>query len=346
MIDGGIARPAPGHESPRAAAGTIAVKRFCVRYGFRFVNGRRIASRRFHSGDSSMHIVCPHCTTSYAVNPANFGEAGRRVRCARCHEVWQAMPQEMATAAAISGQDTAHNGTGFQAHDVEASGDWQNDHAPHIESPSIAAEWTEPQTAEPAGGTDQNWPSLAQQDEALAAAQPKFESRFARLRRPVASILKPANWAAALPGALNLTTVCAALGAMVFALIAWRADVVRLMPQTAAFYNMAGMGVNLRGLAFEDVKISTEIVNDKPVLLIEGSIIDVTRRPVEIPRLRFTVRDAKGSDLYAWNAVLEQPVLNPGEKAWFKTRLASPPAEGREIAVRFFHKQDIASGGT
>ena len=49
---------------------------------------------------------------------------------------------------------------------------------------------------------------------------------------------------------------------------------------------------------------------------------------------------------YAWNAVLEQPVLNPGDKALFKTRLAAPPPEGREIAVRFFHKQDIAVGGT
>jgi len=93
-------------------------------------------------------------------------------------------------------------------------------------------------------------------------------------------------------------------------------------------------------------KISTETVNNKPVLLIEGSLVDVARKSVDIPRLRFIVRDAKGADIYAWNAVLEQPIINPGEKAWFKTRLASPPAEGREIAVRFFHKSDVASGGT
>jgi hypothetical protein len=74
---------------------------------------------------------------------------------------------------------------------------------------------------------------------------------------------------------------------MVFSLIIWRADVVRAMPQTAAFFKMTGMGVNLRGLAFEDLKISTELVNNKPVLLIEGAIVDITRKPVEIPRLRF-----------------------------------------------------------
>ncbi|MGL1166894.1 MJ0042-type zinc finger domain-containing protein, partial [Vibrio parahaemolyticus] len=37
-----------------------------------------------------MHIVCPHCTTSYAINPATLGEAGRTVRCSRCREVWLA----------------------------------------------------------------------------------------------------------------------------------------------------------------------------------------------------------------------------------------------------------------
>ncbi len=142
-----------------------------------------------------------------------------------------------------------------------------------------------------------------------------------------------------------MPTLCVALGAITFALIAWRSEVVRLMPQTAAFFQMTGLGVNLRGLSIEDVKMTSEIVDNKPVLLIEGTIVDVAHKTTEIPRLRFIVRDAKGADIYAWNTVLEQPVLHPGEKAWFKTRLASPPAEGREIAVRFFHKQDLAAGG-
>jgi hypothetical protein len=39
-------------------------------------------------------------------------------------------------------------------------------------------------------------------------------------------------------------------------------------------------------------------------------------------------------------------VLKPGEKAWFKSRLASPPPEGRQIDVRFFIKHDLAGGRT
>jgi len=107
---------------------------------------------------------------------------------------------------------------------------------------------------------------------------------------------------------------------------------------------MVGLEVNLRGIVFKDVKITTETVEGKPVLVIEGAIVGEARKPVELPRLRFSVRDAQGAEIYAWNAVLEQPVLKPGERAWFKSRLASPAAEGRNIDIRFFSRRDIAGG--
>ena len=134
------------------------------------------------------------------------------------------------------------------------------------------------------------------------------------------------------------------MGALLLALIVWRADVVRLLPQTALFYKMVGLDVNLRGLVFKDIKVSNETVDGKPVLVIEGMIVGETRKPVGLPRLRFSVRDAQGAEIYAWNAVLEQLVLKPGESAFFKSRLASPPAEGRNIDVRFFNKRDLAGG--
>jgi hypothetical protein len=127
-------------------------------------------------------------------------------------------------------------------------------------------------------------------------------------------------------------------------LIVWRTDVVRLLPQTATFYQLVGLNVNLRGLSFKDVKITRETVEGKPVLVVEGVIVGETHKTFEIPRLRFSVIDAQGAEVYAWNAVLEQQMLKPGETAWFKSRLASPPPEGRHIDVRFFNKHDVAGG--
>ena len=41
-----------------------------------------------------MHIVCPHCTTSYAIKLASLGANGRTVRCSRCKETWIAHPAD------------------------------------------------------------------------------------------------------------------------------------------------------------------------------------------------------------------------------------------------------------
>ena len=37
-----------------------------------------------------MLLVCPNCTTSYRVDAALLGTAGRSVRCVRCRHVWRA----------------------------------------------------------------------------------------------------------------------------------------------------------------------------------------------------------------------------------------------------------------
>ncbi len=162
-----------------------------------------------------------------------------------------------------------------------------------------------------------------------------------------AALALPSRWwnaRVAKKSSIGLQTACAAMGALVLALVVWRADVARLLPQTAGFYKLVGFEVNLRGLAFRDVKVTSETVDGKQVLVIEGSIVGQTRKAMDIPRLRFAVRDAQGAEIYAWNAVLEQTVLQPGERAVFKSRLASPPAEGRNIDIRFFNRRDIAGG--
>jgi predicted Zn finger-like uncharacterized protein len=278
-----------------------------------------------------MHIICPYCTTTYAIDLSTLGAAGRTVRCSRCKKVWLARPEDAVSIQALvpsmaDGGDPAPNHAVATVRNDPAGSEIGNDHeTPVVESPSISAEWP----AEAEGARESN-----RREEAKAARPP----RRSLLRR-----LKP-RLSFGVPS-VSLATICAAMGALAVALLVWRNDVVRLLPQTAGFYQLVGLEVNLRGLSFKDVKVSSENVEGKPVLVIEGVIVGQARKPVELPRLRFSVRDAQGAEIYAWNAVLEQAVLKPGEKAWFKSRLASPPPEGRNIDVRFFNKRDIAAGG-
>lgn len=287
-----------------------------------------------------MHIVCPHCRTSYAINLAALGTAGRNVRCSRCKEVWLARPEDAMeeAAAAILAE------VGQPVDQSTATDDWNPEAAdgaarqtPVVDSPSIASDW--PAEGDTAKAENDDW--------SPAAMRETDQEQFSRAARP--------SWLQALWGKrargfptrksfLSVPTACAAMGALAAALIIWRVDVVRLLPQTAPFYRVVGLEVNLRGLAFRDITLSRETVDGKPVLVIEGAILAVARKPVGIPRLRFSVRDAQGTEIYAWNAVLEQSTLEPGQRAAFKSRLASPPAEGRQIDVRFFNRRDIAGG--
>ena len=289
-----------------------------------------------------MHIVCPHCTTSYAIKLATLGAAGRTVRCARCKKVWLARPEDaVEVAAAVPAMAEASRSAG----EADAAAEWealarQDDHRerdmPVVDSPSISADWAADGASTAAAG----WPAAAREDlaDSEATLPPRRRrSWFAGLRKPRVPVRTPGKSFA------SLSTACA-MGALVLAVIIWRVDVVRLLPQTATFYKMVGLDVNLRGLAFKDLKITNETVDGKPVLVIEGMIVGETKQPVELPRLRFSVRDEQGAEIYAWNAVLEQPVLKPGERAYFKSRLASPPPEGRNIDVRFFNKRDLAGG--
>lgn len=285
-----------------------------------------------------MHIVCPHCTTSYAINLAALGEAGRTVRCARCKETWLARPEDAIEPAAQPAM--AEAGVAARQRDVAAEWDAaasdDEGNAPHVESPSIAGDW---QDGAPGGKDD--WIALVRdaggEDD---GDRPTRGTWFASLLKR-----KPAEERSGIGRHLtSLPTTCAAMGALVLALIVWRADVVRLLPQTGSFYRLVGLNVNLRGVAFKDIKVTTETVEGKPVLVIEGVIVAESKKTVDLPRLRFSVRDAQGAEIYAWNSVLEQTKLKPGDHTWFKSRLASPPAEGKSIDIRFFNKRDIAGG--
>jgi predicted Zn finger-like uncharacterized protein len=285
-----------------------------------------------------MHIICPHCTTSYAIDLATLGAAGRTVRCSRCKEVWLARPEDATELAApvpamaAAGEQSAGGDAAAEWETLAREDDGREAQIPVVDSPSISSDWPAPADGEGSPRATDDGSSGADTD---AARQ--HLSWFRKLSSPPPRRASRKSF-------LSLPTACAAMGALVLALVIWRVDVVRLLPQTAMFYKLVGLEVNLRGLAFKDVKITSETVEGKPVLVIEGVIVGETRKPVELPRLRFSVRDAQGAEIYAWNAVLEQAVLKPGERAWFKSRLASPPPEGRNIDVRFFNKRDLAGG--
>jgi predicted Zn finger-like uncharacterized protein len=278
-----------------------------------------------------MKIVCPNCGTSYDVSADALGTAGRAVRCVRCRETWHAVIDDMtradtlvAAADQIGWGEAAATTRAAEAAPADATQD-----VPEVNSPPLAdvhaaeasSEWTQPALDEPPPRT-------------TPVRSSSFVRKFAFGSGPARRV----KFSFSPPMAI------AAMAALVLALIVWRNDVVRLLPQTAAFFQFTGLKVNLRNLAFSDVHVTSETVNGSRVFVIEGAITATSRNAVEIPRLRFVVQDVRGGDVYAWNAVVDQAVLRPGERVAFKSRLASPPSEAHSVVVRFFHRRDLAAG--
>lgn len=289
-----------------------------------------------------MPIVCPHCATSYAVDSSKLGPDGRTVRCSRCKEVWLARPDDAAAQESVRELAPAMAFGQRPAPPPDDDAAWGIDPAqdeadpPHVVSPPIASDMP----AEPAWvAAAQKGPVIDGQADETPVRKPK-NRRMAKSGRRTRDKMRLPR----LGSLFTLPTGCIAMAALIAALIIWRGDMVRLMPQTAAYYKMLGFEVNLRGLAFKDVKLSSETVDGKSVLVIEGNIVAEAKKAVELPRLRFVVRDGKGTEIYAWNAVLEQAALKPGEKAWFRSRLAAPPPDGQTLDIRFFNKRDLAAG--
>ena len=305
-----------------------------------------------------MLIVCPNCATSYDLDVASLRPNGRKVRCVRCKTVWQAelshadrlmaaaealapvrrTVEAMAEAAAGELGDDPEAGEATPAHLQTQAEAWFDgpEEDPGVgadpftvESPSIAPTDHDDDDAETDAERDDAAAEQAVDDiETLAARRYPDGGRFWWLRWP-------------LSGMQSLILALILLDAIV---IGWRNDFVRLMPQTASFYARLGMPVNLRGLAFDNLSTSTEQHEGVPILVVEGDIVNETHKIVDVPRLRFAVRNAGRQEIYSWTAVLPRTLLSPGDAAPFRTRLASPPPDAHDVLVRFLNRNDIYAG--
>jgi len=278
-------------------------------------------------------IVCPSCATSYMVDPASLGPNGRTVRCARCKSVWFAGGPEEKVAGFVADVIAEAEVNEGIAPSRRASDDFG------AEPPARAA--APPQDAEQAEHGELphgEAPPIAPADSELSPPVRPFErddgesfvARRARMQEQRKVRRRSSKWTALILVLLGLNV----------ALIGARNEVVRYFPQTASLFAAIGLPVNLRSLSFEDVKITKEERDGVPVLSVEGNIVSVTKRAVEVPRLRFAIRNTSGQEIYAWTAAPPRSILEPGEKTEFRSRLASPPAEAADVMVRFVGAQD------
>lgn len=328
-----------------------------------------------------MLIVCPSCATSYMIDPASVGANGRNVRCTRCKTAWFApasQPRvvtafvddviaeaEARSAAPAAAENPAPVVDAIAPTPAAAKNEVAEFAAALDEAPAAPMPQAEPMPAADPMPAAEPAPAV----EALAAAVPPAQEPIAIADAP--SMAPPVEPLAPPPSAeidnediesfaarrarrqalreknrrsSRIPMLILALVGVNAALIGWRTEVVRAVPQTAALFAAVGLPVNLRGLEFEDIKIANETHDGVNVLVVDGNIVGSTAKPVEVPRLRFAVRNATGQEIYTWTAQPTRSILGAGETLAFRSRLASPPADVKDVLVRFFNRRDIVAG--
>ena len=314
-----------------------------------------------------MLIVRPSCATSYDVNLASLSPNGRQVRCVRCRTIWHAEPSHadklMHAAAALAPErdgptDGAEDAVD-RAADELASARLEPFRRATDEQTSTAPATALGRNGEPAEQIERGYsdeveaPPIvpidldeerprAGRDRRVHVPEPKESGGAQDIESVAARRLRATRGSLRWPLS-RLQTGILALALLDTILVGWRSDVVRALPQTASFYSLLGLSVNLRGLVFDNVATVTEQHEGVPILVVEGNVVNTTRKNEDVPRLKFILRNAAQHEIYSWTAVPVRASLPPGEGVGFRTRLASPPTDARDVVVRFVNRRDMVA---
>src|SRR5450756_665360 len=289
-----------------------------------------------------MLIVCPSCATSYMIDQASFGPAGRTVRCARCKVTWVAgEPKSTPDVTAFVDSVIADAGAQSTPLARTEAAPLPTAAAPPPPSAQAAAADVGAEDSESITATDSKAPPVEHEPLPDAAnAEPdsedaeSFDARRQRLQGRRKQLLRSSRW----------TAIILVLIAFNVALLGARKDVVRYLPQTASLFAVIGLPVNLRNLKFENVRISKETQDGINNLIVEGAIVSEAGKPVEVPRLRFAARNSTGQEVYTWTMPPPRSILGPGERLEFRSQIPAPPADASDVMVRFLIAQDVAAG--
>jgi len=325
-----------------------------------------------------MLIACPNCGTSYGVEMATLRPPRgwtRQVRCHRCHYVWQAeLSYADKLVVAANAVAPVRRAMAAVAQAAAQPADYAANYAearlqPLERATALLANELEVATtsSEPEPMQRERLHPMPTAIEACTSAVAEFlgaiATRVARCysrmgqndwrlqdwslqdRSPQISLLQVARLQVARLHVARLQIsrpqlIIAGLLLVDAAIIGWRTDLVWAMPQTASFYAGLGLPVNLRGVEFETVTAAAERHDGEPILIVRVKIGNGTNNVQAVPHLRFAVRDLQLQEIYSWTAAPARGSLAPGEALAFRSELALPPPNTRDVVVRFVDRDD------
>jgi predicted Zn finger-like uncharacterized protein len=163
-------------------------------------------------------------------------------------------------------------------------------------------------------------------------AEPEPDLEFVAAAKPARAAKKKTSPALAVASAV---IVLLALG--VGGLIVMRQQVAGTIPGSAAAFAAIGLPVDTTGLVIEGVKFKPALVAGQPVLSVTGAIRNIRHQAVVSPPIRISLLDKAGKPLAGRVAdpLPGSARVPPGAVRYFAINLPDPPANARQLEVRF-----------
>jgi predicted Zn finger-like uncharacterized protein len=172
--------------------------------------------------------------------------------------------------------------------------------------------------------------SLAEDRPALPAHQ-VYRERVREQRRQKSKLFAVLSW---------LFTGCLFAGVTAAAFV-YRNDVVKVWPQSASAYRLAGLDVNRFGLDFADIERARTFNDTIPIVTVTGRAVNVARTEVETPGVRVDLRDESGKIVATEYSFVTPLMLEPGAAGQFGVVVEPAPIESFEVVVSFVARSAV-----
>jgi predicted Zn finger-like uncharacterized protein len=330
-----------------------------------------------------MRIRCPNCSSTHEVPASALEGKSRKVRCASCRTVFEAVPET--DSPALSTPLAPPPAIILPEHEDALIGE---NNAEMLEAPGITTR-IEPEPASAIADPDMN--SAMGQDDLDAlfadapatvpdpapapsgalnaplgqAPSPLEAGQDAAMIAAAAAAAKAMEAAGAEPGeaprprrpnpyarpprkagfrlAPALGLIAATGIGTLVGLTVFRHEAVRMAPGLASYFELMGLEVNSTGLDIRAVRSRIVMEDQREMLEIAGEIVNISGQRRPVPVIRLSLHNAEGRQLYVWTGTADTAELGGGDKTTFRRRLASPPKDAVQVMVRFVARDDIVA---
>ena len=128
--------------------------------------------------------------------------------------------------------------------------------------------------------------------------------------------------------------VIAALAGLALA----RNAIVTSWPGTVSIYDAVGLPIQApqaQGLRIVDVQSERVKDGDRTILLVRGTVENITEKGRRLPPLRAVLADEAGAALHQWPVAALSRVLDGGQSTAFESWLEDPPEGAAKVSVGF-----------